>query len=168
MERMRRAYSAAEYERAVSAARVAIPDLAVTTDIMVGFPGEGEAEFNESYEFCRRVGFANLHVFPYSARPGTAAPWLGGDVEDGERKRRVRLMLDLAKQSSRRFREQFLGRTIGVLWEGNKDGVSCGLTDNYVRVFESGGDAPANELAATRLAALGEDGFWGTIRSTEA
>ncbi len=72
-------------------------------------------------------------------------------------------MLDLAKESGRRFRERFLGRTANVLWEGRKDGVCFGLTDNYLRVRLSGGDAPANELVATRLTALGDDGFWGTV-----
>jgi threonylcarbamoyladenosine tRNA methylthiotransferase MtaB len=163
LKRMGRPYLTAGYERAVSAAREAIPDVALTTDIMVGFPGESEAEFDESYDFCRNMGFANLHVFPYSARPGTAALRLGDGVEDGEKKRRIRLMLNLAKESGRRFRERFLGRTVNVLWEGRKDGVCFGLTDNYLRVRLSGGDAPANELVATRLTALGDDGFWGTV-----
>jgi threonylcarbamoyladenosine tRNA methylthiotransferase MtaB len=163
LERMGRAYSTVEYERAVLAARDAIPDLAITTDIMVGFPGESEAEFNESREFCRRMGFANLHVFPYSARPGAAAEHLRDGLEDSEKKRRVRSMLDLAKESGGRFRSLFLGRTASVLWEGAKEGVSFGHTDNYIRVFLSGGTPPANEFVATRLAALGEGGLWGTI-----
>ncbi len=163
LKRMGRPDLTAGFERAVSVAREAIPDVAVTTDIMVGFPGESESEFNESYDFCRDTGFADLHVFPYSARPGTAALRLGNGIEDSEKKRRIQLMLDLAKESGRRFREPFLGRTASVLWEGQRDGVCFGLTDNYLRVWLSNGDAPANELVATRLTALGDDGFWGSI-----
>jgi threonylcarbamoyladenosine tRNA methylthiotransferase MtaB len=163
LKRMRRAYSTAEYERAVLAARDAIPDLAITTDIMVGFPGESDAEFNESREFCRRMGFANLHVFPYSARPGTAAERLRNGLEDGQKKRRVRSMLDLARESGGRFRSLFLGRAASVLWEGTKEGISFGHTDNYIMVFLSGGTPPANEFVTARLTALGEGGLWGTI-----
>lgn len=163
LRRMGRSYSTAEYERVVLAARDAIPDLAVTTDIMVGFPGESEGEFNESREYCQRMGFAHLHVFPYSARPGAAAQRMRDGLGDGEKRRRVRSMLDLANESGGRFRSLLLGRTMSVLWEGAKDGVSFGHTDNYVRVFLSGGTPPANEFVATRLAALGQGGLWGTI-----
>jgi threonylcarbamoyladenosine tRNA methylthiotransferase MtaB len=168
LQRMRRAYSTARYEQAASTAREAIPDLALTTDVMVGFPGEGGAEFTQSHEFCRRMAFAAMHVFPYSARPGTTAQQMGDGVEEGERKQRVRVMLDLARENSRRFRERFLGRIAIVLCEGRKDGASSGLTDNYMRVFFSGDDPPTNEFASTRLEALREDGFWGTIQSLEA
>ena len=72
-------------------------------------------------------------------------------------------MLDLAKESGGRFRSLFLGRAASVLWEGTKEGVSFGHTDNYIRVFLSGGTPPANEFVTTRLTALGEDGLWGAI-----
>jgi len=163
LRRMGRAYSTAEYERAALAARDSMPNLAITTDIMVAFPGESDAEFSESLEFCRRMGFANLHVFPYSARPGVASERLPQGLDDGEKKRRVRSMLDLAKESSARFRSLFLDRALGVLWEGTKEGVSFGHTDNYIRVFLSGGAPPANEFVTTRLVALGEGGLWGII-----
>ncbi len=163
LQRMGRSYSTTEYERAALAARDAIPDLAITTDIMVGFPGESEGEFSESRGYCQRMGFANLHVFPYSARPGVVAQRLRDGLGDGEKKRRVRSMLDLANESGGRFRSLCLGRTVSVLWEGTKDGVSFGHTDNYVRVSLSSGTPPANEFLATRLAALGEGGLWGTI-----
>ncbi len=163
LERMSRAYSTAGYRQAVSLAREAIPNLALTTDIMVGFPGECEGEFNESYRFCERTGFAGLHIFPYSPRPGTRAARMANTVEDGEKKRRIHLMLDLANISSRRFRERFLGRKMDVLWEGKKDGIWFGLTDNYLRVFLPSQEQLANKLLPTNLVAHKEGGVWGEL-----
>ena len=163
LERMGRAYSTAEYERAVSLARNAIPNLALTTDIMVAFPSECEERFNESYRFCERIGFAGLHIFPYSPRPGTRAVRMANMVGDGEKKRHTHLMLDLAKGSSQRFRERFLGQRMSVLWEGKKDGTWFGLTDNYLRVFLPSQEQLANELLTTNLVALHDDGLWGEL-----
>ena len=163
LERMGRAYSTAEYERAVSLARNAIPNLALTTDIMVAFPSECEERFNESYRFCERIGFAGLHIFPYSPRPGTRAVRMANTVGDGEKKRRTHLMLDLAEGSRRRFRERFLGQRMSVLWEGKKDGTWFGLTDNYLRVFLPSQEQLANELLTTNLVALHDDGLWGEL-----
>jgi threonylcarbamoyladenosine tRNA methylthiotransferase MtaB len=163
LERMCRGYSTAEYQKAAWLAREAIPNLALTTDIMVGFPGEGQGEFNESYLFCERMEFANLHVFPYSARPGTRAARMENTVEYQEKRQRMHAMLDLAKRSSQRFRGNFLGRRANVLWEGKKDGNWFGLTDNYLRVFLPSQTVLANELLAANLVAQKEDGLWGEL-----
>lgn len=163
LERMSRGYSTADYLRAARLAREAIPNLALTTDIMVGFPGETQEEFSDSYRFCERMGFANMHVFPYSARPGTRAARMEKTVEDREKRQRMHAMLDLAKRSSQRFREYFLGRKVDVLWEGNKDGNWVGLTDNYLRVFLPSQAVLANELLAANLIAQKEDGLWGEL-----
>jgi threonylcarbamoyladenosine tRNA methylthiotransferase MtaB len=151
LQRMGRAYATADYERAAAMAREAIPDLSLTTDLMVGFPGESEEEFNESYRFCERMGFAATHVFPYSARPGTKAARMAGKVGDGEKKRRCQLMLDLAHRSNCSFRERFAGRSVNVLWEGNKDGIWFGLTENYLRVFLPSQEYLGNRVLATKV-----------------
>ncbi len=151
LQRMGRAYSTADYERAAAMAREAIPDLSLTTDLMVGFPGESEEEFSESYRFCERMGFAAMHVFPYSARPGTKAARMAGKVGDGEKKRRCQLMLDLAHRSTCSFRERFVGRSMNVLWEGNKDGIWFGLTENYMRVFLPSQEYLGNRVLATKV-----------------
>ena len=163
LERMSRGYSTADYLRAARLAREAIPNLALTTDIMVGFPGETQEEFSDSYRFCERMGFANMHAFPYSARPGTRAALMEKTVEDREKRQRMHAMLNLAKRSSQRFREYFLGRKVDVLWEGNKDGNWVGLTDNYLRVFLPSQAVLANELLAANLIAQKEDGLWGEL-----
>lgn len=163
LERMGRAYSTSDYMRAVSLARAAIPDLALTTDIMVGFPGESEEEFSESFRFCECTGFAGLHVFPYSARPRTKAAQMENKVDDKEKKHRSRVMLDLARSSSLSFRQKFVGKCMHVLWEGNKDGIWFGLTDNYLRVFFPGHRQLANQLLATNLTALRDGGLRGEL-----
>ena len=154
LQRMNRQYSITDYERAVSLAREAIPDLAITTDILVGFPGEGEKEFEESYCFCQEMGLANIHVFPYSPRLGTAAARMPHQVEERTKKERSQRMLALAQQSAQHLREQFLGRTMTVLWEGKSEqGVWSGLTSNYLRVFVRSEKELTNRLLPVKLVA---------------
>jgi len=153
LRRMGRAYATANYERAAALAREVIPNLSLTSDIMVGFPGEGEEEFGESYRFCELMGFAAMHVFPYSARPGTRASRMADKVGDNEKKRRCQLMLDLARRSSQQFREKFLGQSMNVLWEGNKDGIWFGLTENYMRVFLLSHELLSNSIVPTKMVA---------------
>jgi threonylcarbamoyladenosine tRNA methylthiotransferase MtaB len=168
LKRMGRAYSTAEYERAVALARELIPNLALTSDIMVGFPGESEDEFEESYRFCERIGFAKLHVFPYSARPGTKASRMTGVVKDSEKSKRCQLMLDLSRRSSKLFGERFLGRNMNVLWEGCREGVWFGLTENYLRVFGCSQEQLANELVETKMIGLVNGSLWGELERRDA
>lgn len=163
LDRMGRAYRIADYQQAVSLAREAIPNLALTTDIMVGFPGESEEEFIESYRFCERIGFAGLHVFPYSTRPGTRAAQIANEVQDSDKKRRCQIMLDLSHRSGRCFREQFLGQKMNVLWEGHRDGIWLGLTDNYLRVFLHSQGQLVNQLLATKLISTHNGGLRGEL-----
>jgi threonylcarbamoyladenosine tRNA methylthiotransferase MtaB len=161
---MHRPYSLAEYERAVCQAREAIPDLSITTDILVGFPGEGESEFEESYRFCERVGFAAIHVFPYSKRPGTLATTMPGQVDDKAKKRRSARMMGLGKRSARRFRSQFLGRTVPVLWEDiSEDGLWSGHTANYLRVYAKSDEDVAGRILAARIMEEYADGLGGEM-----
>ena len=95
LRRMARRNRVADFEALVAAARAAIPGLTVTTDLIAGFPGETEEDFGETLDFARRVGFAHIHAFPYSARQGTAAARFGGQVPEVERKRRVRALIEL-------------------------------------------------------------------------
>jgi threonylcarbamoyladenosine tRNA methylthiotransferase MtaB len=152
--RMNRPYSLADYARAVQYVREAVPALALTTDVMVGFPGESNREFEESYHFCERMDFAGMHVFPYSARPGTAASEMPGQIDDGVKKERLRRMLALAQRSAQHFRSQFLGQTMNVLWEGRSTGATWdGLTGNYIRVSARSGEDLSNRLLPVKLVA---------------
>jgi len=162
--RMRRRYSTTDYEQAVTMVREAIPDIAITTDIMVGFPGENEEEFEQSYRFCQRMGFANIHVFTYSERPGTAALQMSDKVPEEVKKERSVVMLGLARESALRFRQQFLGRTMAVLWEQEtEEEVWSGLTDNYIRVFTKSSQRLENKLLETRITGWRNGGLWGEL-----
>ncbi|MDD5313230.1 MAG: tRNA (N(6)-L-threonylcarbamoyladenosine(37)-C(2))-methylthiotransferase MtaB [Dehalococcoidia bacterium] len=138
LKRMRRRYNVDEYRKAVQNIRKKVPDAAVTTDIMVGFPGESQAEFEESYLFCKEMEFAAIHVFAYSPRPGTLAASMPGRVSEKVKKERSLRMLDLAAVSAENFSARLIGRTRDVLWENEVKkgtGVYSGLTDNYVRAY---------------------------------
>ncbi len=167
LPQMRRQYSIAEYEKSIFLAREAIPDLAITTDILIGFPGEGEREFEESYHFCEKMGFAHIHVFPYSPRLGTAAAKMPHQVGEKVKKERSQRMLALAQRSTQQFRGQFLGQTTPVLWESETEpGVWNGLTANYLRVFTRSKEDLTNRLLPVKLIAEHSRGLLGELIST--
>ncbi len=160
LRRMGRPITSEEFARLVGAARAAVPGLAVTTDVLVGFPGEDEAAFRESYAFVEQVGFAKLHVFPYSARPGTPATKLTHQVPREVRDERARQIRSLGAKQRRRFKRQLLGREFEVLWERRRrDRRWAGWTDNYVRVVAPEKEQDLhNQITLTRLTAL-ENGY---------
>ena len=164
--RMKRLYSTAEYQQAVSLIRTMVPDVAVTTDIIAGFPGETDAEFEESLNFCRQMGFARIHVFPYSPRPGTEAAASSVQVIDKVKKQRNQNLLALAEECALEFREWFSGRTMPVLWEQESDGLWSGHIDNYIKVYTKSDADVTNQLLSTRLTEIWGDGVWGEIIET--
>jgi len=161
LARMKRKYTTGDYEKTVRLIRSVVPDAAITTDVIVGFPGESEEEFQESYEFCRRIGFARIHVFSYSKRRGTAAATMPDQVPDGIKKERSRQMLALARESARSFHHRFVGKTMTVLWEQESNGVWSGLTGNYIKMYTKSGADLANKLMPVKLVKLWRDGVWG-------
>jgi len=167
LRRMNRRYTAADFAALVAAARTAIPDLALTSDVIVGFPGETDAEFTESLTFVQAMGFARLHVFPYSPRPGTPAARMPCQISPPRKEERARAMRDVAAAAGRAFRRQWVGRTMEVLWESSRPGergpVWSGLTDNYVRVYTASPVGLSGTLTPTRLVALAGDGLWGEV-----
>jgi threonylcarbamoyladenosine tRNA methylthiotransferase MtaB len=163
LKRMKRRYNAAGYRQAVNVIRDVIPDAAITTDIIVGFPGETDTEFTETLEFCREMRFARIHVFPFSSRPGTEASTMPGQVSSAVKKERSRQMLALAEESSRNFREQYLTKTMEVLWEQRSKEVWTGLTGNYIRVYTRSNDDLASKLLPVKIVKIYRDGVWGEV-----
>ncbi len=162
LQQMKRRYSVNGYRQAVSRIRSVVPDAAITTDIIVGFPGETDAEFMESLEACRELGFARIHVFQYSPRPGTAATSMPGQVSASVKKECSRQMLALAQESAKSFRQQFLGRTLDVLWEQRTaSGLWAGLTANYIRVYTGCDEDLSNRILPAKLVKPFKDGIWG-------
>ncbi len=159
--RMKRRYSASDYQQSVSLIRALVPEAAITTDIMVGFPGETSAEFEESYDFCQRLGFARIHVFPYSPRRGTEATQLPQPVASQVKKQRSQKMLALAQESAQTFRLKFSGKVMPVLWEKQSDGIWSGYTPNYIKVYTRSSEDLTNKLLPVKLVEISGDGVWG-------
>jgi threonylcarbamoyladenosine tRNA methylthiotransferase MtaB len=152
LRRMGRRMTAAAYARLVERIRAAVPEMAITTDIIVGFPGEDEAEFAGSLAFVERMAFARLHVFPFSPRPGTPAARMEGQVPEPVVRERAARMRELGEHLAARYRRQFLGRELEVLWERRRrDGFWHGLTDNYLQVVTSCPANLHNRITRTRL-----------------
>jgi threonylcarbamoyladenosine tRNA methylthiotransferase MtaB len=163
---MRRSYSLNQYQRTVNLIKEMIPQVAVTTDIMVGFPGESDEEFEQSYSFCQQAGFANIHVFPFSPRPETAAARMPEQIKDKVKGERNQRMLELSRSSRRRFCEQFLGQAMPVLWEKETSpgsGIYSGLTGNYIRVFAHSEKPLSNEITLVKLVEFHNQGIWGEV-----
>jgi threonylcarbamoyladenosine tRNA methylthiotransferase MtaB len=163
LRRMRRRYSLDDYRQAVSLIRSSLPDAAITTDIIVGFPGETSKEFEESYLFCKEMGFADMHVFTYSSRPRTIAARMLGQISDGLKKERSQRMLKLAQSSARVFRQRFLRRKLMVLWESEVklgSDVYSGLSQNYIRAYIRSSEKLTNRFLSVTSSRLYKDGLW--------
>ena len=152
LKRMRRRYTADQYRETVERIYGAIPHAAVTADVLVGFPGETEEEYQETFRLCESVDFASMHVFPYSVRPGTSAAYVDSQVEPAVKRARMDRMLTLAEEKASVFRRRSLGEIRPVLWEKEfEDGVYSGLTDNYLKVRVNTSRPLANEITWARL-----------------
>jgi threonylcarbamoyladenosine tRNA methylthiotransferase MtaB len=161
--RMRRRYTAERFREAVALIRDEVPDASVTTDVIAGFPGETDDDFEATYRLCEETGFAAIHAFPYSRRPGTGAALMPDHLPPPVRRRRVERLLALAVDSARAYRERHLGRVMDVLWEERRRGLWRGLTPNYLRIYTRPGSSGnlTNTILPTRLLALDGEGLRG-------
>ena len=160
LREMHRFYDTAGYERLLARIREEVPGIAISTDIIVGFPGETEAMFQESLAFVRRQEFARVHVFPYSRRPATPAAARSDQVPHPVRRERVKMMQALADEMAADYHGKFIGTIVPVLFETQHEGVADGLTDTYIRVYTKG-PVKVGEITAMRLLRLYQDGLWG-------
>jgi threonylcarbamoyladenosine tRNA methylthiotransferase MtaB len=170
LRRMARKTTPESFASLVAAARLAIPGVAITTDVIAGFPSESEAEFAESLVFVRRMRFAGGHVFTYSARPGTAAARMPDQVPHPVRKERNAQIRHILGDAALEYQGLFLGSVLPVLWESTaaidpQGWRMRGLTDNYLRVTAHAGQHLWNRITPVRLTALDKDGILGTVES---
>ena len=168
LRRMARRYKSARYRTIITTAKQLVPGIAISTDIITGFPGETDDDFEQSYQLAAELQFAKMHVFRFSPRQGTAAARMRGQIRDEVKKARSERLLALNEVDGRRFREQFLGQTTQVLIESYKHGYWEGLTDNYLRVEVDGLPSTQSRnwqhtLVNARLVCLIEDGIRGTL-----
>lgn len=156
LQRMNRKYTTEEFAASLADVRKALPDLAITSDVIVGFPGETEEEFVETYEFIRDQNFADLHVFPYSPRNFTPAAKYKDQVPEREKEARVNRLIQLANSLQVKYSAKFIGQVLEVIpEERNEQGLLIGFTDNYIKVEFDGGDELLGEVVAVRLDAAG-------------
>lgn len=168
LRRMARRYNSARYRSIVTTAKQLVPGIAVSTDIITGFPGETDEDFEQTYRLAEELQFAKAHIFRFSPRQGTAAARMRGQIRDEVKKARSERLLVLNDEHARHFRQQFLGETVQVLIEARKHEHWEGLTDNYLRVELE--DLPGEEshnwqhtLVTARLTHLVDDGISGVF-----
>lgn len=153
LERMNRHYTTSDFENFVNTARKLIPDIHLGSDVIVGFPGESEAEFERSFEFIRKMQFANLHVFSYSKRQGTPAATMPQQLPDAVKKLRHSRLEALGEGMKSDFRNAMRGKTLPVIFETvDRNNVAHGWSDNYIAVT-----APAAEVTLGRITNIAFD-----------
>ncbi len=162
LKRMRRRYTADEFRRACALLRAAFPGCAITTDVITGFPGETEEEFAETVAFCREIGFARMHVFPYSARQGTPAAQMPLQVPKAVREARARALIAEGDKMALQYREGLVGKNVEVLIEEtDAAGTARGYTGEYIAC--SVPDGKPGEIYRVRVTGLDADGLTGRI-----
>jgi threonylcarbamoyladenosine tRNA methylthiotransferase MtaB len=170
LRRMGRKTTPDDYADLINSARARIPDVAITTDLIAGFPGETEDEFKEGCEFVKNMEFAGAHVFTYSEREGTAAADMPDQVHNYTRKERSGVLREIIAESAQAYRESFLGKALDVLWESSRpvDDQFCdftGLTGNYLRVHTRTTHPIWNTITSTRLTAVNGTSMQGETKS---
>lgn len=164
LHRMNRKYSTQEYKDNVQIIRNYMPNAGITTDIIVGFPGETEEEFNETLEFVKAIRFSRIHVFKYSIREGTKAAEMDTQVPETVKTQRSKILIDLANQIANEFMNSFLGKTEKVLIETQKkENIFEGYTTNYLKVLLKSDINIKNEIVNTRIKAVKKDYMQGDI-----
>jgi len=163
---MNRRYTVEEYVAVLEKIRAAAPQISVSTDVIVGFPGETEEHFQETLNFVKAQKFSRVHVFPFSPRRGTPAATMENQVPPSVKKSRVHRLQKTAKQTAAEFAAAYIGQEVEVLWESRVADVTDGLTPNYLRVYTAA-DIPSGELERVRLTKLYADGLWGETAENE-
>lgn len=162
LARMKRKYDTARYAESLALLRQFFPGCAITTDMIVAFPGETEEEFQQSLDFIRQCRFADMHIFPYSRRPGTPAASMPGQLGNAVKEERSRTAIAVAQEMSTAYRQSLIGTTQSVLFEEKEKGLYTGHAPNYVKVYVEG-DHLHNTVQNVAITALYEDGIIGVI-----
>ena len=162
LARMKRKYDTARYLESVTLLKEHFPGCAVTTDMIVAFPGETEEEFAESLAFIRRCGFADMHIFPYSRRPGTPADKMPGQLLGAVKESRSHAAIAVAEEMSAAYRQALVGNTLSVLFEEAENEFYTGHAPNYVKVYVRAAELH-NQVLPVRITGLFRDGLLGEL-----
>ena len=162
LARMKRKYDTARYLQSVELLNAHFPGCAVTTDMIVAFPGETEEEFRQSLAFIRKCGFADMHIFPYSRRPGTPADKMPGQHSNDTKEARSRAAIAVAKELQERYCADLIGTVQQVLFEESDGAYFTGHAPNYVKVYAPGENLH-NQIRPVRLTQQYQDGMLGEL-----
>ncbi|MBB6675383.1 tRNA (N(6)-L-threonylcarbamoyladenosine(37)-C(2))-methylthiotransferase MtaB [Cohnella nanjingensis] len=168
LKRMRRKYTTAEFEEKIAKIKAAMPGVAITTDVIVGFPGETEAHYENGFRFMERIGFAEMHVFPYSKRTGTPAARMEDQVDEDVKHERVHQLIDLSERMQAAYAQDWVGRVVEIIPErGEKgeagSGLMSGHSDNYLNVVFQGDPSLVGKLCRVRIAEGGVNEVRGEL-----
>ncbi|GAB2703575.1 tRNA (N(6)-L-threonylcarbamoyladenosine(37)-C(2))-methylthiotransferase MtaB [Paenibacillus thermoaerophilus] len=168
LKRMRRKYTTAEFERKIGLIRQAMPDVAITTDVIVGFPGETDEMFRSGYEFMERIGFSEMHVFPYSKRTGTPAARMEDQIDEEIKHARVHELIDLSERMQLAYAEKFVGQVLDVIPEREVKGAGNagwiqGYSDNYLNIRFPGDESLIGEMCRVKVTKAGVNECEGTL-----
>ncbi|WP_027963478.1 tRNA (N(6)-L-threonylcarbamoyladenosine(37)-C(2))-methylthiotransferase MtaB [Halalkalibacillus halophilus] len=160
LKRMRRKYTADFYRGRIEKVKNALPKLAITSDVIVGFPGETDEEFMETYKFIQEIGYSELHVFPYSQRTGTPAARMKDQVDDEVKNKRVHQLIELSNQQAKEYASQFEGEVLEVIPEeaykkAPKSGMLEGYSDNYMKVAFKGAEELIGQIVRVKITKAG-------------
>ncbi len=151
LKRMNRKYTTSQFKEIVSRLRKYYNDVILTTDIIVGFPGETEEEFKQTYQFLKEIKFYKMHVFPYSPREGTRAAIMENQVDNKLKEHRSKELIEMSNQNQKKYNEQYVGEEVEVLFEENEDGYYKGHTQNYILVKYKTTDNLENKLKYVKV-----------------
>lgn len=151
LKRMNRHYTSEEYKATVEGLRQAFPDVSITTDVIVGFPGETDEEFRSTYEFLKDIKLSKMHIFKYSPRKGTRAAQYKEQVPPEVKEQRSKILLELDSELERIFIEKFISRKMDVLFEEMNGGISNGYTKNYIKVSVNSEDDISGKIYDVNL-----------------
>lgn len=166
LKRMNRKYTTEDYRRAVNRLREVFPEVAITTDLIVGFPGETDEEFEKTAAFIEEISFSGMHIFKYSPREGTPAAKYKNQIKPGVKEERSRIATEIARKNEEKFKRSFIGKKMKVLYEQPVNEESLlyeGLTDNYIRVASESHDDIKGKIIETVLLEQKDDYILGQI-----
>ena len=163
LNRMNRRYNTDEFENCIKLLRKAYKDVALTTDIIVGFPGETDEEFNKTYNFLNKIKFYQMHVFKYSPRKGTKAAEMKNQISPELKEERSKVLIDLSHKNEKEYKEKFLGRTVQVLFEQKEGEYLIGHTTNYLKVAVDFNKSLENTIQNVEIVNLEKEFLVGKI-----
>lgn len=165
LKRMRRKYGREIFKEVCERLKEANANFALSTDVIIGFPGETEEEFEETMEFCKEIEFLQMHVFPFSRRKKTVAYHMKDQITDEVKKERCRKMRELSEQMASQFQERMIGKEFEVLFEAKRDNMLRGYSDNYLNIFVEGSEELKSQKKLVKITSFENGRLIGQLQS---